>query len=168
MALSAYTKTVWVSGSAPAVDKDTLDNLEDQVFDLTENHLAAVADFIAAIETTVSTSYVDLATPGPAVTVLTGTKAIVLIGAQIDNTSANVSLMSVAVSGATTVAADDAHSALTELSVGDGVMFSHAITFGMGGVLPALTPGTNTFTAKYRVVAGTGRWLRRHLVVILP
>ncbi len=38
MGIAAYVKTVWVSGAVPAIDKATLDNIEDQVFDLTEDH----------------------------------------------------------------------------------------------------------------------------------
>jgi predicted secreted protein len=63
--------------------------------------------FVATSQTTTSTSYTGLAT-SQTVTVTTGTKALVLLHARINNSnSGNSSRMSFAVSGATTMAADD-------------------------------------------------------------
>lgn len=69
--------------------------------------------------------------------------------------------MSVAVSGATTLAASDDWAALrTSVYVGDG-QISHSF------ILSGLTAGTNTFTLNYKVQAGTvgGFTLRRISVV---
>lgn len=112
-------------------------------------------------QTTTSTSYTDLATVGPSVTVDTGTNVVCIIHAQFSvSTSAATLLMSVAVSGATTVAASDQNA------------FFSADAFTNGGAAAALlfftglTAGTNIFTMKYKVSANTGTFLRRRLLVI--
>lgn len=123
-------------------------------------------DFVTNPETTSSTSYTDLSTAGPSVTVTTGTKALVLFGAAFRRTSASSSSsvrMSYEVSGATTRAADD-NASLGAIGLWvDGNQYvkasSHSLETG-------LTPGSNTFTAKYRVSSGTGTWDDRVLTVI--
>lgn len=103
-------------------------------------------------QTTTSTSYTDLATVGPSVSIQTGSQALVLWGAQIGNiasTSASYR-MSVAVSGATTVAASDNWAFGGVQSVGT----SARLTGSRSHMFTGLTPGVNTFTAKYRVSSG--------------
>jgi hypothetical protein len=65
--------------------------------------------------------------------------------------------MSVAVSGATTLAASDDWLVAT-LNVSD-------VTGARTIVLSGLTAGTNTFTLQYRVGATTGSFFRRYLTV---
>jgi hypothetical protein len=116
---------------------------------------------VATSQTTASTSYVDLATVGPAVTLVTGTKALVIITASLSNAAiAGASVIAYAVSGATTIAATD-----------NSTLFFTSGTAGQAEsvscVQPvALTPGSNTFTLKYRVTASTGTFSLRSLVVI--
>lgn len=115
-------------------------------------------------ETRSSTTYGDLATIGPAVTVTTGTKALVLITAQlINDTAAGHALASFEVSGATSVAAGDGNSVTFEqppATAGQSVTCARARLIN-------LTPGSNTFTMKYRaLVAGTASFSRREIVVI--
>jgi hypothetical protein len=118
--------------------------------------------FVSATETTTNTSYVDLTTTGPQVTVTTGTLAIVIFSAHMWNdTAGGRSYMSYAVSSATTVAA------------GDSVSYAHDISsagriIGASRVImqSALTGGSNIFTAKYRVGSNTGTWAQRSLIVI--
>ena len=63
------------------------------------------------LETTASATYGDLATFGPSVTVTTGTKALVIITAQVDNdTVGGTSLATVLVSGASSVPVSDDNS----------------------------------------------------------
>jgi len=102
-------------------------------------------------QSTTSTSYVDLGTVGPVVTVATGTKAFVIMGSFQQNTNAGLgNRMSVAISGATTTAASDTNSFATESgNADDGFKGSYA-------TIMALTGGNNTFTAKYRTTAGGG------------
>lgn len=114
-------------------------------------------------QSSTSASYTNLTTIGPQVASLTtGTQALVLFGAQMtNNTSGQNCFMSVAVSGATTIGADDAWS-LRYQSFGAnsrhrGTAYHWFTT---------LTPGSNTFTAQYRVDAGSGSWLDRSLIVI--
>jgi hypothetical protein len=114
------------------------------------------ADLVTS-ENTGSTSFTDLATGGPQVTVVTGASALVMVDAQMINTGAgNSCLMGFAVSGASTSAAGDSNSA----SVGGNLGASGSATFKIG-----LTNGSNTFTAKYRVSAGTGSFQYRSITV---
>jgi hypothetical protein len=118
---------------------------------------------IATVETTASTSYVALATAGPSVSILTGTKALVTVGARFDNTGVGIDIMSYAVSGATTLAANDARAAIQINPVGgpgfayNQCSFTHLVT--------GLTAGTNVFTAQYRTVSGTGQYANRNISV---
>lgn len=113
-------------------------------------------------ETTTSTSYTDLATVGPVVTATTGDKALVLYAAQFNNSVAgNSSFVSWAVSGSSTVAAGDA----TSLNLDAAANFQDMRASDLRRVT-GLNSGSNTFTMKYRVSAGTGAYQRRHLIII--
>lgn len=117
---------------------------------------------VATGQNTTSTSYTDLATAGPAVTVTTGARALTFINTEVENSSTSVlSAASVAVSGATTDAASDARWAMEEsktTSLGCRAVSVH--------LFDALTPGSNTFTMRYRVSGGTGSFTNRHIVVM--
>jgi len=128
-----------------------------------------VTDFVAATETTVSATYTDLTTPGPAVTVTTGTKAIVFIGGELySTTGSTLATMSFAVSGATTVAASGswAFGARMPAAGEIRVLGSRVTSFGMGGTNGALTAGSNTFTAKYANSGGT-TWAATRAIGVL-
>lgn len=116
-------------------------------------------------ESTATTTYVDLATVGPAVTVTTGTKAMITTGAGCSNNTLGLaSRVAVAVSGATTIAAADADSYLEESgNVSD--QFQGTWTY----ITTALNAGSNTFTNKYRTSAGGGTsTFSRRLVTVVP
>jgi len=116
------------------------------------------ASSIAAMETTTSTSYVDLTTPGPSISAATGTSALVVVASSIANSGSGFSLVSVAVGGASAVAAADAASVgLPAGAVGARVSGAFLLT--------GLTAGTNTFTLKYRVSTSTGSFLDRRIGV---
>ena len=126
------------------------------------------SDYIATQESTASTSFTDLASSGPAVTITTGTKALVVMTARATNSTADAdTMMSFAVSSATTIAADEERSHIWDQ---DGTnsppRYSAVIPLGLGGATGALTAGSNVFTAKYKVTAGTGTWNRREITVI--
>jgi len=112
----------------------------------------AAASQVGTSEGTTSTTYTDLATVGPSVTMTTGTSVLVIFtaGAAKPGGSANTSLVSVAVSGATTVAATDGNS-------GSASPPAAGFVFAIPGmvVLTGLTAGSNTFTLKYRLDGGT-------------
>lgn len=117
---------------------------------------------VATSETTTSTTYVDLTTVGPAVTATTGTRALVLVYCQLFNSAlGNQGFMSIAVSGASTVAASDTWAIVYESSAAND-----ALAVGTMHLFTGLTAGSNTFTAKYRVTAGTGTFLNRNMCVI--
>lgn len=118
---------------------------------------------VSTDESTASTSYVDLATVGPSVTLVTGTTAIVTLGAQEYETVINFSaLISVAVSGATTLAASDTNASSVTATVASARVANY-ISF----VLTGLTAGTNTFTMKYRVenASNTYHYENRRIMV---
>lgn len=119
------------------------------------------SDTVSTAQTTTSTSYTDLTTLGPQHTVATGVAALVFWGANTTNTVANeASLMSVAVSGATTIAASDGYALCVRGPVSPST--NSAAQFR----LFALTPGNNTFTCKYRTQSGTATFTERRLTVI--
>jgi hypothetical protein len=124
-----------------------------------------VSDTINVAQTTTSTSYVDLASVGPtAAGVVSDTRVVVWFTAQPNNNAAGAeSIASIAISGATSSAADDNVSvSLQQPSTGTAfidVTVCRAVRF-------TVTPGTNQFQFKYRVSAGTGSFRRRSIVVL--
>lgn len=131
----------------------------------TINHLAvrtAGSSTVATSQGVTSTSYSDPATVGPAVTRITGKRALVFWSTQMSNSGANISWASVAVSGATTLAASDTWA----LSL-DGVAGGSVNRFGMAHLFTDLTAGSNTFTMKYKSTAsGTVTVANRELIVV--
>jgi hypothetical protein len=118
--------------------------------------------FVVTAETTTSTSYDDLATVGPTVTVTTGSAALTILSVRMGNSTAAYCLASVQVSGASSVAAADARS-LRYLSATGGNEHRGSVS----SLFTGLTPGSNTFTAKYLVrPSGTGTFQERRLTVI--
>lgn len=117
---------------------------------------------VATSQTTTSTTYTDLTTVGPTVTVDTGTTATVIFSATLSNNTLDIpSYMSVEVSGASTVAASD-----TWCTLQDGVAIGSVERALSAHRFTGLSEGTNTFTCKYRVGANTGTFADRHLIVI--
>jgi len=107
---------------------------------------------VATSQATTSTTYTDLTTAGPAVTLTTGTKALVIVTCRMTTGDANrESFMSYAVSGATTIAASDtvALTCKANDSGGNGGLRASAAS------VPTLTAGSNTFTAKYKLSQDT-------------
>ena len=113
-------------------------------------------------ESTTSTSYTDLATAGPAVTVITGTEAQVSISARMRNNTAGSSCFAAfAVSSATTIAADDIYAIQYESS-GNGDIAQ----FGLSFILTGLTAGSNVFTMKYKGNGDTASFAIRRISVL--
>lgn len=123
---------------------------------------------IATGETTTSTTYDDLATVGPSVTVVTGSKALVSIGAQMGISAGTFpdthqsARMTIEITGATSVTAAD------DWAVGaiGGYDPTYRQIQSKVTLMENLTPGTNTFTCKYRVSGQTGLFQYRHLTVL--
>jgi hypothetical protein len=117
-----------------------------------------VAD-VTTGESTSSTSYTDLATVGPTVTVSTGTSALVFWCATANNTT-GFPLVGYAVSGASTVSASDTQAA-------NCVSASSATsTISKFNLQTGLTAGTNVFTLQYKATSGTSTFQRRRIIVI--
>ena len=109
-------------------------------------------------QSTTSTSFTDLATAGPAVTVVTGTKALVTVTCRLyHNTGGYASAMGYAISGATTVAA----------AIETALITNNQMRASVSRVVTGLTAGSNTFTAKYESQdAGTSNFMYRQISVI--
>jgi hypothetical protein len=124
---------------------------------------ASATATVATSQTSTATSYSDLATAGPAVTVTTGTKALVIVTALIsDNTSGRQTFVDFAVSGATTRAATDNTALLFEQTGGSNNQELRAST----STIVTLTAGSNTFTAKYKTSGSTSTFANREIIVI--
>lgn len=104
--------------------------------------ITPVSATVGTNEATTSTSFTDLATAGPAVTLLTGTAVDISFGASAQN-STDSPAMSFAVSGATTLAAN------TVRGIGSPPNATNPFSMTRSMRLTGLTAGSNTFTAKY-------------------
>lgn len=118
----------------------------------------ASAAYVATGETTASTSYTDLTTVTDTVTVNVGANGLlfVTISCLLQNSGANFSGMSFALSGANTVAATNENS----------FTFNATIRGGMSVLLTGLTAGSTVVKAKYEVTAGTGTFSNRKISAI--
>jgi hypothetical protein len=117
------------------------------------------SDYIATPQTTTSTGFTDLATPGPVVSVMTASFAFVSLYCNQTNTSGNAAWMSYDISGATTQAA------LASTAI--QLQFNGGQRLGATILQSGLTPGVNTFTAKYQIsTSGTATFSDRRLAVL--
>ena len=120
---------------------------------------------VATSQTTSSTSYTDLATAGPAVTLVTGTKALVIFTCNLVQGSNNgYAYASFAISGATTQAASDAYSLMAGPATA-GVQ-GPTIRASTAQIFTGLTAGSNTFTVKYRTNINVSYFQDRNITVI--
>jgi hypothetical protein len=118
---------------------------------------------ITTSETTTSTAFADLTTLGPQVTVTCGTGAfcLALVNSLVaNNTSGATSSVGFDITGATTLAASNIYVSLTTAAA------NQQATMGACRTIIGMTGGSNTFTMKYVVGAGTGTFSRRHLTVL--
>ena len=129
--------------------------------------VGGIANFATAqtnsSQSTTSATYADLTTV-TSVTVTTGANAFcVWHAAIVNNTSVANMFVSVAVSGATTVAATDD---ITNLFQAPGSAQSIWVPFAAGHIFTGLTPGSNTFTMKFRTTTGTASFQARGIQVL--
>jgi hypothetical protein len=120
-----------------------------------------VADAVLTQQSTTSTTYANLTTPGPAVTLVVPASGRVLISvtAGIQTTQGGaLGFMSFAMSGANTSSGNDA----TALNLLGNDFQKASASF----VLSGLTPGSTTFTAVYRTSAGTSTFQNRSIWAI--
>lgn len=109
-------------------------------------------------ETTASAPFVALATAGPSMTIQTRISAAISMHAEISNSGGGYSTISVAVTGATTIAASTGAN-LGPLNTGTVPIDFTGTPFFNG----TLTGGANVFTALYSVQSGTGTFGRRRM-----
>jgi len=119
---------------------------------------------VTSSQSTSSGSYTNLTTTGPTVTVTTGAYALVFWHASMTNSGSGGTLMSVQVTNAGSVT----HSATDQRAIRhtDESGNNGEDMFGMQFLFTDLTPGTNSFQAKYSVESGTGTYRLRRLGVI--
>lgn len=145
------TPRTWVVGEVATAAK--MNEISSALTDL-DRRTAPVGGVVATSQTTTATSYTDLATAGPAVTVTIGStgKALVSLHSAIANaTSTLASYYGFAISGATTLAAADATAiGFTSPTSGAGIRCGTII------MVTGLTAGSTTFTSKYRMDPGVG------------
>lgn len=121
-------------------------------------------DLIATSESTTSTSYTALATPGPIATCTTGTKAWVQISSTLTNaTLGNSATQSYAISGATTLASGDGWS-LSMTPYASNIFFANS----RGLLIEGLTGGSNVFTCQYKSAAATNANFRSRDITVIP
>ena len=120
----------------------------------------------ARVETdqdTTSGTYTDLTTAGPAVTLTTGTKVLVIVGCfHYGDTTDKYAYASYAISGSTTSAASDDYAVSTR-------MINAAFNASAASVasVRTVTAGSNTFTMKYRVTTSSNaHFINRQIIVI--
>ena len=126
---------------------------------------ASATATVATSQTTTSSSFTDLATAGPAVTLTTGTKVLVIVtaGSISNDTSSRGAFMGFAITGATTTAA----STTSCVSFVNSGLDSGAKLQASGVYRVTCTAGSNTFTAKYQQSdGGTATFANRSITVI--
>jgi len=121
--------------------------------------IAGTTATVATSQTTTSTSFTDLATVGPSVTVTTGTSVLVFVSAFLDNTNEQIQC-DFDISGATTRSATATTALITRNNSGQARLGATRVN------LVTVTAGSNTFTMKYSVNAGTGTFADRVITVV--
>lgn len=114
--------------------------------------------YVSSQQATASTSYTDLSTAGPSVTLTTGTAALVLVQMEGSNSGTSTWHASWAVTGASSISADDSWSVRDRGAPFVQRTAAHLHT--------GLTAGSNTFKMKYKVLSGTGTYRYRRIAVI--
>jgi len=118
---------------------------------------------VATSETTGSTTYTDLATSGPEVTLTVAASgiAMVIVSARITSNTAATDFMDFGLTSGNTRSASDTTALVAVQSTSTTGVRASSVTY-----LTGLTAGSTVFTAKYRVTAGTGTFLDRSITVL--
>lgn len=139
-----------------------IDATAEAAQDDADDSLAGGGASVATQQDTASTTYADLATAGPSVSVTLNEARTVLVfvKAQVLQVSTTDDVyMSFAASGATTVAAADSAAVRHN---GSGTAEAYASV-----AVVACNAGTTTFTAKYRADGGSGRFTNRVIAAVV-
>ncbi|MDM2422472.1 hypothetical protein [Mycobacteroides abscessus] len=156
---AAYRSGGWASS-----DPELPGSMSQFAFLDTGTPARIVSGTVATAQGTNSTAYVDLATPGPSVTLNVPASGEVTIDVSAAYSSggaaAQTGYMGCALSGANTRAATDATAA-----------YGRTVTAGLFGTLArrihltGLTPGTTTFKAVYKTSTAAATFSDRHIIV---
>lgn len=120
--------------------------------------------FTATSQGTATTTYTDLATVGPSITVTSGVKAMVIISCGISNTTAGSGgRAAVDVSGAFTSAASDTNSFLIESGNASDAFKGSWVT-----IYSPVTVGSSTWLMKYRCVGAATANFSDRLIAVVP
>jgi hypothetical protein len=151
-----------------AIQDDSLSTDKYKDGSVTPNKLAtgAVTNEVTSSQTTTSTSYTDLSTVGPSITLDVPSTGMVLIafGCNLGNTTAGQwSSMSIELSGANTASPTpfSKYSILQRATTANAEETRYVTL-----LLTGLSAGSTTFTAKYRVGGNTGSFRERNLSVV--
>lgn len=139
----------------------TAAELNDMVDEINAIKTTKAAQVLTS-QTTTSTSYTDLTTAGPTVTITTGTTALVTIQTIGAGTVTNRQFMSFAVSGASTVTAGTYE--IPAESTNSPAASQRVAVF----VVTGLTAGSNVFTAKYKSSDGNSIAFAQRVLVVTP
>lgn len=129
--------------------------------------MSALSSNVVTAETLTqtATSYFNLATVGPSISVETGPTALIAVSCNWFNPGSNASTyMGVAVTGVTTINPSDTLSAHTQVLGTTGPATSMYRLVKITG----LTPGVNIFTPKWRVTIGTSTISERDIAYLGP
>lgn len=172
VALNSGYRPTFAGTSAPSspVEGDLWFDTDDNLLKLYNGSVWITITPKAAADTDDGTrssaSYGDLtdSNVGPAVTIDTGTMAIVTISSWADVSVAfTASLVGFAVSGASTVAASDNQA----IQYYDTAGYT-AMRMGTTELVTGLTAGSNTFTMKYRTDSGVAQTFSRRAITVTP
>jgi hypothetical protein len=120
--------------------------------------------FLATSQGTATTTYTDLATVGPTITVTCGVKAMVIIGGGISNSTAGSGgRIGVDLSGANTSAASDTNSFLIESGNASDAFKGTWVT-----IFSPISVGSTQFRLKYRCVGAATATFNDRLVAVVP
>ena len=127
----------------------------------TPSTVGSAANFVATSETTSSATYTALTT-AQSVTLTTGTKVMVIVGAGLHvSTAEERAFMSYAISGATTSAASDDYAAVVCSTTAFDNDQSSYVSYR------TVTAGSNTFTAEFKQSASSTLTARNRSIIVI-
>ena len=156
------TRTNLLKGAPLPADTVDTQAIADGAVTTDKLDLSETTDGVDTSQSTTSTSFTNLATAGPAITidVPASGKIWLSFGANIANSvTGGNSYIALAVSGSNTVSA-------SETGIYGLSYQSSGNAWGQTGksfLVTGLTPGSTTFTMKYKVSTGTGTFRNRYI-----